>query len=153
MCIALLLTLCAGIAFAQQSADEKAVWQLEHSYWEDVKASDLAGYRALWHPNFIGWPYVSSEPQGKEHVTDWLNEYAAKGIRLKSYSIQPAASRAIGNTVTTYYRVTALFVDKSGNGKPSTSRLTHTWLKTPTGWLIIGGMSAHQAEDQKEDQK
>jgi ketosteroid isomerase-like protein len=147
--IALLLTLCASITFAQQSADEKAVWKLEHSYWEDVKAFDLVSYRALWHPDFVGWPYVSPEPQGKEHVTDWLDQYIAKGVRLKSYSIQPATSHATGNIVITYYRVTALWVDKSGNGKPQTSRLTHTWLRMPTGWQIIGGMSAHQAEDQR----
>jgi hypothetical protein len=50
MCIALLLTLCASITFAQESNDETAVWKLENSYWDDVKALDLISYRALWHP-------------------------------------------------------------------------------------------------------
>ena len=81
MCIALLLALSAGIAFAQQSSDESpdetAVWKLEYSYWDDVKALDLVSYRALWHPNFIGWPFVSSTPQNKDHITDWIDQYTA----------------------------------------------------------------------------
>ena len=42
LCIALLFALCAGITFAQQSSnespDETAVWKLEFSYWNDIKA-------------------------------------------------------------------------------------------------------------------
>lgn len=149
MCIALLLTLSAGVALAQQSSSEAAVWKLEHSYWEDVKAVDLAGYRALWHKDFVGWPYVSAKPEREDHIADWLEQYAAKGVRLKSYSLQPEGSLANGNIVVTYYMLTAVWADKSGNGRPRTSRITHTWLRTPGGWQILGGMSAYQAEDQR----
>jgi hypothetical protein len=38
---AVLALLLAASCFAQQSADELAVWKLEHSYWESVKALDL----------------------------------------------------------------------------------------------------------------
>ena len=148
-CIALLLALCTGIAFAQQSASEAAVWKLEHSYWEDVKTADLVGYRALWHPDFVGWSYISPAPQRENHIADWLEQYTAKGVRLKSYSLQPTGSLAKSNVVVTYYRLTATWTDKSGNSKPEISRVTHTWLRTPTGWKILGGMSAHQAEEQR----
>jgi ketosteroid isomerase-like protein len=144
MCIALLLALCTGITFAQQSADETAVWKLEQSYWDDVKALDLVSYRALWHPDFLGWPYVSPAPQRKDHITDWLDQYTAKGLRLRSYSLRPAASHATSDIVVTYYWLTATWEDKNGHGEPQTSRITHTWLKTPTGWLILGGMSTAQ---------
>ena len=49
--LAAVLTLVALAGFAQQSADEEAVWKLEHSYWEYVKAQDVSSYRALWHQN------------------------------------------------------------------------------------------------------
>lgn len=147
--IALLLVLYTGVVFAQQSADEIAVWKLEHSYWEDVKAADLASYRALWNAGFVGWSYISPVPQRKDHIADWLEQYTAKGVRLRSYSLQPMASHATGNIVVTYYRLTSVWADKSGSSKPQAQRITHTWLRTPAGWQILGGMSAHQAEDQK----
>jgi ketosteroid isomerase-like protein len=149
VCIALLLVLYASTIFAQQSSDEIAVWKLEHAYWDDVKAVDLVSYRALWRPDFVGWPYVSPAPQRKDHITDWIDQYTSKGLRLKSYSLEPAASHATGNIVLTYYWLTATWIDKSGNGTPKTSRITHTWLRTPTGWQILGGMSAFKPDDKR----
>ncbi len=149
ICIALLLTLCTGIAFAQQSPDELAVWRLEHSYWDDVKALDLVSYRALWHADFVGWPFVSPAPQRKDHITDWIDRYTTKGLRLKSYSLRPAASHATGNVVVTYYWLTATWADQNKTGESATSRITHTWLRTPTGWQILGGMSSLESGDTK----
>lgn len=148
-CISILLTLFTCAAFAQQSANEVAVWKLEHSYWDDVKAADLPAYRALWHANFVGWSYISPNPQRKDHIADWLASYTSKGIRLKSYSLQPEASHATGNIVVTYYRLTAVWEDKSGPGRPQTSRVSHTWIKVPTGWQILGGMSAAPPDTKK----
>jgi len=149
LCIAVLFVLSAGISFAEQSsnesADETAVWKLEFSYWDDVKALDLVSYRALWHTDFIGWPFVSPAPQHKDHITDWIDQYTAKGLHLRSYSLRPAGSHATGNIVLTYYWLTATWEDKRGHGEPQMSRITHTWLKTPTtptGWQILAGMSA-----------
>jgi hypothetical protein len=146
-CLALLLTLCTSIAFAQQSSDELAVWKLEHSYWEDVKALDLVSYRSLWHPDFVGWPYVSPAPLRKDHITDWIDSYSAKGLRLNSYSLRPAASHATGGIVVTYYWLTATWGDKNKSDEPVTTRITHTWLRTPSGWQILGGMSATEPAD------
>jgi hypothetical protein len=142
--IALLLALCATVTFAQQSPDETAVWKLEQSYWNSVKTLDLASYRALWHPDFLGWPYSSPAPQHKDHITDWIDQYTAKGLRLRSYSVRPAGSHATRDIVVTYYWLTATWEDRNGHGDPETSRITHTWLRTPTGWQIFGGMSATQ---------
>jgi hypothetical protein len=66
----LALTFAAIPARAQQTENEKAVWKLENSYWEYVKALDLVSYKSLWHENFIGWPSMSSEPAHKDHITD-----------------------------------------------------------------------------------
>ena len=147
--MALLLALCTVAAVAQQSPDEVAVWKLEHSYWEDVKALDLVRYRALWHVDFVGWPYVSPKPLRKDHITDWIDRYTTKGLRLKSYSLQFAATAASSNIVVTYYCVTSVWEDKTGPREPETSRITHTWIRVPTGWQILGGMSAHTVEGEK----
>ena len=127
---AVLLMLCACAAFSQQTPDEVAVWKLEHAYWENVKALDLVSYRALWHPNFVGWPSVSAEPQRKDHITDWIALYTDKGLHLGYYSLKPAASQATGDD-------------------PHTSRITHTWVRVGTGWQIIGGMSSAEPDVKK----
>jgi len=139
----LLVALCAALpAHAQQSEDEKAVWKLETTYWEDVKALDLENYKTLWHENVIGWPYVNSQPVRKDHTADWIAHYTDKGLRLQWFSIHQADSQTTGDAVVTHFWVTTLWADKAGHGEPTTSRITHTWIKTDKGWQIIGGMSA-----------
>ena len=143
---AAMLLVSAGLVRAQQqSADEKAVWKLEHDYWEYVKALDIEKYLSLWHPDFVGWPFSSAQPQRKDHITDWMKQYTEKGMRLKSYTLEPAASHATGNLVVTYYLLTYHWTDAQGQGEPQIFRVTHTWLRTPEGWKIIGGMSARIA--------
>jgi ketosteroid isomerase-like protein len=138
----LALTFSASPAHAQQTENEKAVWKLEHNYWEFVQAHDLDSYKNLWHENFVGWPSVSSAPAHKDHITDWISNHTVKGDKMQWFSLQPAASQATENLVVTHYWITSQWTDKSGHGEPSTSRITHTWIKTPTGWQIIGGMSS-----------
>jgi ketosteroid isomerase-like protein len=145
---AVILLLCALTAFAQQSADEEAVWKLEHSYWEFVKAQDLTSYKFLWHENFVGWPSYSSQPVRKDHIADWMTSYSAKGLHLKSYALEPAASQATGQLVVVHYRVTTVWT-KDGSEQPETLRITHTWLRGEKGWQIINGMSAREPQAQK----
>jgi len=139
----LLAAICAAApARAQQSDSEKAVWKLETTYWEDVKAFDLDNYNNLWHENFVGWPYSSSQPTRKDHITDWIKAHTDKGATMVWYELEPADSRATENLVVTEYWLTSLWADKAGHGEPSTQRVTHTWIKTAKGWQIISGMSA-----------
>lgn len=139
---ALLLSLPA---FAQQSPEEQAVWKLEHSYWDNVKSLDLASYKALWHKDFVGWPYVSSQPVRKDHITDWITAFTDKGLHLQSYTLEPAASQFTDNIVAVHYWLTAVWVDKDGHSEERhSSRITHTWIKVDKGWQILSGMSASE---------
>jgi len=145
--MALFLLLCTFCV--AESADEQFVWNLEHSYWEYVKAGDLASYRDLWHPNFVGWPSVSAEPVRKDHITDWMTANTAKGLHLESYSLKPAASQVTGDLVVTHYWLTSKWVDKEGRGQPSTLRVFHTWIRIGKGWQILSGMSSPEPETAK----
>lgn len=142
--VLIVLGVCAALpAAAEQSANEQAVWKLESAYWSYVKADDLEGYRTLWHRDFVGWPSSSAQPARKDHITDWITAITGKGLRLQWYSLEPAASQSTENIVIVHYWVTAFWSDKAGGGEaPQTSRITHTWIKTATGWQILGGMSA-----------
>jgi hypothetical protein len=136
-----MLGLCAAIpSFAQQTENEKVVWKLENSYWEYVKALDMDHYKALWHENFVGWPYSSSQPARKDHIMDWIANYTNRGARMQWYSIKEGDSQETENLMVTDYWLTSLWADKTGHGEPFT-RVTHTWIKTANGWQIIAGMS------------
>ena len=141
--ISLLIAL-AATAFAQNSEqDETQVWQLEKAYWEYVKANDLENYRALWHENFLGWPFVSATPVRKDHITDWITTNTSKGIKLQAYSIEQLAIQVTGDVAINHYRIKATWAnDKGAELRTDALRITHTWIRMNGTWQIIGGMSA-----------
>src|SRR5215831_14257598 len=134
----------ASSAFGQTSANEETqIWQLEKAYWEYVKANDLEKYRALWHENFAGWPFVSPTPVRKDHITDWITSNTSKGINLQSYSIDQLAIQVTDDVAMDYYRIKATWANSAGaEVKTDRIRVTHTWLRTHGNWQIVGGMSS-----------
>jgi len=141
--ITLFLALTAS-AFGQTSAREEAqIWQLEKAYWEYVKANDLEKYRALWHADFVGWPFVSPAPVRKDHVTNWITANTSKGISLQSYSIEQLAIQATADIAVNYYRISLTWANSAGaEFRTDKMRITHTWIRTHDTWQIIGGLSS-----------
>jgi ketosteroid isomerase-like protein len=142
--LAIVVALFASPLFAgQPSADERAVWSLEDTYWRYVQSNDLEHYRALWHNDFLGWPLPNPEPVRKEHITDWISALASNGETLKSYELERLAAQATSNCVTVAYRTRMIWSGKDGTDKSSTIRVVHTWLREANGkWQIISGMAA-----------
>jgi len=138
------LLVLATAGFAQDSAKQEAqVWNLEKAYWEYVKTNDLEKYRALWHEDFLGWPFVSSAPLRKDHITDWITSNTSKGVRLQSYSIERLAIHVTGDVAIDHYRIKATWANNEGaEVRTDAFRITHTWIRTLDNWQIIGGMSA-----------
>ena len=139
-----ILLLLGAVALAQDAAkDETQVWQLEKAYWEYVKANDLEKYRALWHENFLGWPFISSAPVQKDHIIDWITANTSKGITLQSYSIEQLAVQVTGDVAVNYYRINTTWANSTGaQVRSDRLRITHTWIRTRGTWQIIGGMSS-----------
>ena len=141
--ITLFLALTATALGQNSAKDEEQVWELEKAYWEYVKANDLEKYRALWHENFVGWPFVSPAPVRKDHITDWITSNTSKGIRLQSYSIEQLAIKMTGDIAMDYYRINAAWANGTdAEVKTDRLRITHTWIRTDDTWQIIGGMSS-----------
>jgi ketosteroid isomerase-like protein len=142
--ITTLLLALTATALGQNSAKGEAqIWQLEKAYWEYVKANDLEKYRALWHENFVGWPFVSPVPVRKDHITDWITSNTSKGVILQSYSIEQFAIQVTGDIAINHYRINATWANRAGaEVKTDRMRITHTWIRTQGTWQIIGGMSA-----------
>jgi len=137
------VVLCASRLVAAPLSTDKEVWALEKAYWHYVQTDDLNSYRSLWHANFLGWPYVSPEPLGKDHITDWLTAYKKNGDTLNSYDVEQLSIQVTGDLVTTTYRMHARWLNRSGANKTEVTRIIHTWLRDKDGsWHIISGMSA-----------
>ena len=126
---------------AEGSADEQALWKLEHDYWRYVQENDLAAYSTLWHERFLGWPSVSPVPVHKDHITDWITAQTSKGLKFESVNFKPAAIQVTGDVAVTSYWETFRWVDKKGDGATRGTRIMHTWLRSGKDWQIIGGMS------------
>jgi len=139
-----ILLLFASAVFTHASPkDEQDIWNLEKAYWEYVKANDLEKYRALWHKNFLGWPFVSAAPVRKDHITDWITANSSKRIKLQSYLIEQLAVQVTGDIATNYYRIKATWANgEDTEVRANTLRITHTWIRTYGTWEIIAGMSA-----------
>ena len=130
--VALLLTTCE---LAQQTANEKAAWQGEESYWRYLKAGDKASFMALWSDRFTGWPRMESAPTGKQRIGELV-----PAITPTDYKLTPLSVREYGNQIViTFYRVTS-----TSNAATVTARITHTWMRNGDKWQIIGGMSASE---------
>ena len=134
----------AAAGFAQGAAnDEAQIWSLEKAYWEYAKTNDLEKYRALWDEDFLGWPFVSSAPVGKDHITDWITANTSEGIKLQSYSIEQLAIQVTCDIAINHYRIKANWATSEGvEVRKDTLRITHTWIRTHGTWQILGGMSA-----------
>ena len=130
---------------------EQEIWNLEKSYWEYVKANDLQRYRALWHDDFVGWPFVSAAPVQKDHITDWITNNISKGLKLRSYSIEQLAVRITGDVAIDHYRIKVNWASSDTDEVVRTDamRITHTWIETNGTWQILGGMSAPVDADGK----
>lgn len=146
------------MAVAQDSANtanlaqtEAQIWNLEKAYWDYVKANDLQKYRALWHDDFLGWPFVSAAPVRKDHITDWITSNTSKGLKLQSYAIEQLAIRVAGDVAIDYYRLTANWTrsDTGEVARTDAMRITHTWIRADGTWQILGGMSAPVNADGK----
>ena len=139
----MIFVLLSVASLAQTPSAKNKVWDLEHDYWRYVQAGDMKSYRSLWHENFVGWPMSSPQPARNDHITDWYDNIAKRGLKMKSFDLEPLAFQRTGPVAVTHYRLHYVWFDK--DGKPALSetfRVHHTWLLTGNTWQIISGMSA-----------
>jgi len=66
-------------------------------------------------------------------------------LRLKLYSLKPAASQKTGQLVVVHYWVSMAWTGTDNSEQTEAIRVMHTWLKGEKGWQIISGMSMREA--------
>ncbi|MGA8149593.1 MAG: nuclear transport factor 2 family protein [Terriglobales bacterium] len=122
-----------------RSANERAVWQKEETYWNLLKAKNEQKYLELWDDGFVGWPRFEAAPVHKDKITHFMSNRS-----VLDYKLEPLSVREFGaDVVIVIYRAVIHSSDREGkNESTRTSRLLHTWMKSENEWRIIGGMSA-----------
>jgi len=144
--LVLLLVVC-GVNLAGEykvewsSETEQKIWALEQAYLDDLVAGRLDSVQEYWHERFVGWPSHVPTPIGRGDGLKSLQALLAE-TTIVSAQLRPRASTVVENLVVVHYVAACELKDIHGESSHAKFRLTHTWLKTPAGWKIIGGMSA-----------
>jgi ketosteroid isomerase-like protein len=125
---------------------QKEVWQMEQAYWDYLKNKDLAGYMALWHPDFTGWPKGVEKPANKQLVREFVKPVLedlmpdSASVNLTPYSIEFYEK---GKIAIVYYLCDVSWKSKSSREDiHNIDRYIHVWLKQEKTWKIIGGMNS-----------
>ena len=125
---------------------EEEVWAGEVAYWDSVRNFDLDRYASLWHDAVVGWPNNQPAPLNKSAILKLMSAVLAVlqpgsvEVHLKRLSVL-----VVGEVGIAYLEVSSRAVTKAGTDFRFQERFTHTWLRTPGGWKIIGGMAAPPA--------
>lgn len=122
---------------------EQEIWEGEIAYWEHLQAADLEGFMSLWHDDFIGWPSGYPAPVDKEGINKkWSRVIDTSSEGSWEVQLKPLSIRVMGEIGLVYYETHRLAPGGNGPETIISEKRTHTWMRTKSGWVIIGGMSA-----------
>jgi hypothetical protein len=136
---AMLLSWATSANGQPAAKDVSAVWAQEARYWSTTLAGDDAGYRALFHDRFTGWPCGRATP-GDKSLVAVRPPVGAPGARPEPPVIDQRTATGGGDTVIVYYRATDRAPQPDGSTNVRVRNFTHTWVRTGQGWRIMGGM-------------
>lgn len=124
-----------SVSAAPASGDVAAVWALEGRYWSAVAAHDDTAYRSLFHEEFIGWPCGQDAPRPKS----WISVSTLK-MGPDSPVLDQRTATGGRDLIVVYYRATDQAPQPDGSLKRRVRAFTHSWVRTGSGWQVIGGM-------------
>lgn len=122
------------------------IWALEEEYISAFKNADHDKILAFYHQDFLGWPDSQDRPAGRNEAEKFLKKHYAQPMP-GSFQIDRAGIRIFGDVVITQYVLNVSAKDANGVEHINVTRITHTWLKEKSRWLILGGMSNQQQEN------
>jgi ketosteroid isomerase-like protein len=144
--ILLLATIClphsAGSAQTSQlgsgtlSLQQAEVWKQEVNYFQYWQARDFKKYMSLWDDRFVGWPGYLEHPVRKREIETEVAEEFRAAQTTPTAVPNPESIVVSGDVAVTYY-----ILNLTDGLSQFRYRVSHTWLKGPSGWHIIGGMS------------
>jgi len=123
------------------SPQQTEVWNQELNYFQYLQARDFKKYMALWDDRFVGWPGYLERPVRKHDIEQEVaEEFRAQQLTITAVP-KPESIVVSGDVAVTYY-----VLSQTDGSSQFTYRVSHTWLKGPSGWHIIGGMSCNVSQ-------
>lgn len=134
----ILLASCTGRSASDSDVAEH-LWRLEEAYIQAHVEADHQAILSLWDEQFLGWPSRLREPSGKDGGPEYLAEFFPKPMPLAP-RMERLGIRVAGNVAILFYRLHWGGADEGESITTASTRLTHTWVKRGSEWLILGGM-------------
>jgi ketosteroid isomerase-like protein len=121
---------------------EAEVWAQEVAYWDRLKAGDLSGFLSLLHDDVAAWPDDRPAPVGKDQIFQRLVAILPP-LRPGALTVElrRVAVRTFGDVGVVHFEAHTRLVARPAPEHVSDSRGLHVWLRTASGWKLIGGMS------------
>src|SRR5215471_10478132 len=116
------------------SPQQAEVWKQEVNYFQYLQARDFKKYMSLWDDRFVGWPGYLENPVGKREIEKEVAEEFRAAQTTPTAVPKPESIVVSGAVAVTYY-----FLNLTDGSSQFRYRVSHTWLKGPSGWHIIGG--------------
>jgi ketosteroid isomerase-like protein len=142
---------CAGSLPCSAEPSPSALagaWAAEDQYWAKNLAGDVAAYLAVFDDDFTGWPCVAERPQNKADLnTQGAGLLSVPGVKIR-VSLEDKAATGSDDFVVVYYRAREFRRATDGKLEQLVRNFTHTWVKRPGGWKIIGGMCRNDVRAQ-----
>lgn len=118
------------------SPQQTEIWNQELNYFQYLQARDFKKYMSLWDDRFVGWPDYLEHPVRKRDIEkEVAEEFRAQQMTIIAVP-KPESIAVSGDVGVTYY-----LLSQTDGSSQFRFRISHTWLKGPSGWHIIGGMS------------
>ena len=119
---------------------ESQIWALEEEYISAYQTAEHPNILALLHDQFLGWPDPEERPTTKKKVAGFLQDKYPTPADW-DFVINQAGIQIHGNVIITQYVLVLTGKDEEGTIKTKATRITHTWVKEGSEWMILGGMS------------
>jgi len=148
--LVILISISWTLSGQEMTFVHEEVWQLEEQRLDYVKARDIENFRAMYHPDFTGWPNRLSTPIRQSEIGKRILEAAAEGRKPPFVKIRRESIQNFGNVVVVHFAQERIWIDENGKsqGVGDWIKVTHTWMRVGDSWKIVGGMSAFlESED------
>jgi hypothetical protein len=133
--VGILLAALSPPARAERTRDIAGAWAGEDAYWKAYADGDFAGYVALFDPRFRGWRCGGLKPGIRSQISAF-----PPSSGKTSFLMDKQGAAAFKGLVITYYRMTQTTAAPDAATHVLVRDFTHTWVPSPRGWRIAGGM-------------
>lgn len=134
----LALGLCGGAsaAFAQDGADEAAVWTAVERQWRAEQRRDKNWTDEMLAADFVGWPNESPAPRNRTSTRLW-SDFNSRQSDTLEYELYPMSIVVHGDMAVAHYVYTIATKRKNDEASIRNGRYSDVLVRIDGGWKFI----------------